>query len=160
MGQPLDCSDANVGVCVGREALAMAPPPTRVSAVSPCFCGYLTFFHWHFPPLSPPSHPFGSSICSQQQPSLWDCSTIPKLQLPATVPSRGPSVPVQGMYDCGKDCLSLIPFRLPQISWFTLSLKCFFSGSDSCPSVGIGPLLQFPHLLRAGSILLTLLFSP
>ena len=30
------------------------------------------------------------SICSQQQPSLWDCSTVPKLQLPAAVPSRAP----------------------------------------------------------------------
>ena len=26
----------------------------------------------------------------QQQPSPWDCSTIPKLQLPSAVPSRGP----------------------------------------------------------------------
>ena len=65
------------------------------------------------------------------------------------------------MYGCGKDCLILIPFRLPQISCFTLSLKCFSSDSDSCPAVGIGPLLQFPHLLRAGPVLLTLpFFSP
>ena len=28
------------------------------------------------------------SLCSQEQPLPWDCSTIPKLQLPATVPSR------------------------------------------------------------------------
>ena len=34
------------------------------------------------------------------------------------------------------------------------------SDSDNCPNVGIGPLLQFPHLLRAGPVLLTLLFSP
>ena len=33
------------------------------------------------------------------------------------------------MNDCGKDCLILIPFRLPQISCFPLSLKCFSSGS-------------------------------
>ena len=49
------------------------------------------------------------------------------------------------MYGYGKDCLILIPFRLPQISCFTLSLKCFSSASDSFPDVGIGPLLQFPH---------------
>ena len=54
--------------------------------------------------------------------------------------------------------LILIPFRLPQIGCFTLSLKFFSSHSDSCPNVGIGPLLQFPHLLRAGAVLLTLLF--
>ena len=64
------------------------------------------------------------------------------------------------MYGCSKDCLILIPFRLPQISCFTLSLKCFSSDSGNCPSVGIGPLLQFPHLPRAGPVLLTLLFSP
>ena len=43
----------------------------------------------------------------------------------------------------------LSPFRLPQISCFTLSLKCFSSDSDNCPDVGIGPLLQCPHPLRA-----------
>ena len=42
MGQPLYCSDANVGVCVGREALVMAPPPTRVSAVSPSMAAWLS----------------------------------------------------------------------------------------------------------------------
>ena len=55
---------------------------------------------------------------------------------------------------------SIIPLRLPQISCFTLSLKCFSSDSDSCPDVGIRPLLQFPHPLRAGPVLLTLLFFP
>ena len=44
--------------------------------------------------------------------------------------------PCRGMYGCGKDCLLLIPFRLPQISCFTLSLKCFSSDSDNCPNVG------------------------
>ena len=58
----------------------------------------------------------------------------------------------------GKDCLILIPFSLPQISCFTLSLKCFSSDSDNCPCMGMGPLLQFPHLPRAGPVLLTLLF--
>ena len=62
------------------------------------------------------------------------------------------------MYGCGKDCLILIPLRLPQISCFTLSLKYFSSDSDNCPDVGIGPLLQFPHPLRVGPVLLTCLF--
>ena len=35
----------------------------------------------------------------------------------------------------------LIPFRLLQITCFTLSLKCFSSDSDSCPDEGIRPLL-------------------
>ena len=69
-------------------------------------------------------------------------------------------VPVRGMYGCGKDCLLLIPFRLPQISCSTLSLKYFFSDSGSCPAVGIRPLLQFPHQPRVCPVLLTLLFFP
>ena len=54
----------------------------------------------------------------------------------------------------------LIPFRLPQVSCFTFSLKCFSSDSDHCSDVGIGPLLQFPHPPRAGAVLLTLVFLP
>ena len=149
-------------VCGGREAVEMAPNPTCDSAVSPCFHGYLAFLHRHFPPQSPPSHPLSLSLRSQQQPSPWDCSTIPNLQLPADGISQvsqessledsfqGIYMPVWGMYGGGKGCLILIPFRLPQISCFTLSLKCFSSDSDSCPAVGIRPLLRFPHLLRAG----------
>ena len=67
---------------------------------------------------------------------------------------------LSGVCMTGKDYLILILFRLPQITCFTLSLKCFFSDSDKCPNVGIRPLLQFPHLLRAVSVLLTLLFCP
>ena len=54
----------------------------------------------------------------------------------------------------------LIPFRLPQLSCFTLSLKCFSSDSDNCLYVGIGFLLQLPHPPRAGPVLLTLLIFP
>ena len=119
------------------------------SAVLPCFHGCPAFLHRNFPPQSPPSPPLNISLHSQQQPSAWDNSTISEL-----------CTPVRGMYGLGKDCLILIPFRLPQISCFTLSLKCFSSDSDNCPDVGIGPLLQFPYLLRAGPVLLILLFSP
>ena len=146
--------------CGGWEAMVMAPPPTHDSAVSSCFHGCPAFLHRHFPPQFPPSHPLYPSLCSQQQPSYWDFSTIPKLQLQAAVPSRGPAFPVQGMYGWDKDCLILIPFRLPQNNRFTLNLKCFSSDSDNCPDVGIGPLLQFPYLPMAGPFLLTLLFFP
>ena len=64
------------------------------------------------------------------------------------------------MYGCDKDYLILIPFKLPQINCFTLSLKCFSSESDNCPTVGNRPLLQFPYPPRKGPILQTLLFSP
>ena len=114
----------------GREAMVMAPPSMCDPAVSPCFHGCAAFFHRHFSPQSPPSHPLSLSLCSQQQPSPRDCSTIPKLQLSAVPPSRGLCIPIWGMYGCGKDCLSLILFRLPKISCLTLSLKCFSSDSD------------------------------
>ena len=112
--------------------------------------------HRNFPPQSLPSHSLDQSLCSQQQTSPGDCSIMPKLQLPAAAPS---SILLQGMYGYGKDCLILIPLRLPQISYFTLSLKYFSSDSDNCPN-WIGPLLQFPHLPRAGPVLLTLLCIP
>ena len=70
--------------CGERDTMVMAPPPTRDSAVSPCFHGCPAFLHRHFPARYPPSHPFDPSLCGQQQPSPWDCSTVPKLQLPAT----------------------------------------------------------------------------
>ena len=138
----------------------MAPCPMCDSAVSPWFHGCPAFLHRHFPPqslLSPPLHP---PFLSQQQPSPWDCSTIPKLQLPALGAIHGTNVPVQGMHGCGKNYLILIPFRLLQITCFTHILKCFSSDSDNCPDVGIRPLPQFPHPPRAGLVLLTLLFFP
>ena len=104
--------------CGESESMVMAPPPTCDSALSPCFHGCLDFLHQQFPLQSPPSHLLNPSHHSQQQPLPWDYSTIHKLQLPATVPST--SIPVQGTYGCSKDCLILIPFRLPQISCFTL----------------------------------------
>ena len=131
-----------------RETMVMAPPPTRDSAISPCFHDSLAFLHRHFLPQSPPTQPLDLSLLSQQQPLPWDCTTIPKLQPPAAAPSRRPaSLSGVCLYGRGKDCLILIPFRLPQISCFTYCLKCSSSDSDNCPDVGIGPLLQFPHRL-------------
>ena len=84
--------------------------------------------HRHCPPQSPPSPPLDPPPQGQQQPSSWDRSTIPQLR-----------DPVRGVYGCSQDCVMLIPFRLPQISCFTLSLKRFSSDSDNCPDVGIRP---------------------
>ena len=69
--------------CGEREAMVMAPTLTHDSAVSPYIHGSPAFLHWHFPSQSSPSHPLNPSLCSQQQPSPWDHSTLPKLQLPA-----------------------------------------------------------------------------
>ena len=64
------------------------------------------------------------------------------------------------MYGCNKDCLILIPFKLPQISYFTLSLKCFSSHSENCPDVGIGPLLVSPPTKGESNPTNTLAFPP
>ena len=154
MGQPLYCSAAGAGEW--GEAMVVALLPMRDSAVLPCFQGCLAFLHRHFPPQSPPSITL-SVVNSSPRPWIAPQSLNSSSQ-PSTF--QGTCVPVQDMYGSGKDCIILLPFRLPQISWFTLSLKSFSSDSDSCPNVGIGPLLQFPHPLRAGPVLLTLLFSP
>ena len=90
MGQPLYSSAADAGAWGGREAMVMAPSPIRDSAVSPCFHGCLAFLHRYFTPQSPPSGSLSLSLQRQQQPSPWNCSTIPKLQLPAAVHSREP----------------------------------------------------------------------
>ena len=96
------------------------------------------------------------SLCSQPHPLPWIPShSLNSSSQPLHLP--GALIPVRGMYGCGKDCLIPFPLRLPQISCFTLSLKCFSSDSDNCPDVGIGPLLRFPHPLRAGPVILTLL---
>ena len=126
--------------------MVIAPPP---------------FLHRHFPQQSPPSRPLCPHlrVNSSPRPRIAPQS-LNSSSLVLCCTFQGLYIPVPGMYGCGKDCLILIPFRLPQISYFTLSLKCFSFDSDICPNVGIGPLLQFPHLLRAGTVLLTLLFFP
>ena len=115
-----------------------------------------SFFHRHFPSQSPPSPPSTRLSAVNSSPHLHTPQTLP----PSPCTFQGTLVSVPSMYDCGKDCLILIPFRLPQISCFTLSLKCFSSDSDCCLDVGIGPLPQSPHPLRVGPVLLTLLFFP
>ena len=143
MGQPLYCSAAVAGMWMEREAMVMAPPPTCDSAVSPCFHGCQAFLHRHFPPRSPPSPLLNLSLHSTVPLAL---GLLHNLETPA--PShcafQGTCIPVQDMYGCGKDYLIVLPFRLPQSSCFTLSLKCFSSNSDKCLDVEIGPLLQFP----------------
>ena len=53
------------------------------------------------------------------------------------------------MYGCSKDCLRLTPFRMPQISYFTLSFKCFSSKT-------IAPLWEsdpcFSHPTHCGQV--------
>ena len=108
-----------------------------------------------------------SSLTSPRSVSLQSTAALalgslhtPQTLAPSPCAFQGTLIPVRGMYICSKDCLILVPLRLPWISCFPLRLKCFSSDSDNYPDVGIGPLLQFPHPPRAGPVLLTLLFSP
>ena len=155
MGQTFYCSAACFGMWE-RKAMVMAPPLTCDSEVWPCFHGCLAFLHRQFLPQSPP---LDLPLCSQQQPSPWDCSTIPKLQLPEATPSRGSTF------------LSRVCTAVARTVWFSFRLGCHRPAvalaalnvspdSDNCPDVGVRPLHQFSHLLRAGPVLLTLLFFP
>ena len=53
-----------------------------------------------------------------------------------------------------------IPFKLPQISCFTLSLKCFSSDSDNCPDVGTWPVSVLPPTEGRSSPTNTPVFPP
>ena len=145
---------------VGREAMVMAPPTMCDSAVLPHFCGCLGFLHRHFSPQSPPSHPLDPSLHSQQHSHPGIAPQFLKLQLPATASSRGPA------------SLSGVCMAVARTIWFSFHLGCHRSAvslsvlnispltQDSCPDLGLWPLLQFPHPLRAGPVLPTLLFVP
>ena len=66
-------------------------------------------------PQSPPSHPLDPSLCSQQKPLPWGCSTIPKLQLITITPSRGPAF------------LSRVCMAASRTVWFSFHLGCYRS---------------------------------
>ena len=99
-------------------------------------------------------------LSSQQQRSSRDCSTIPKLQLPATAPSRGP-VSLSGVCMAVARTLG-ISFHLGRhrsaVSLSILTVSPLTQ--DNCPDVGMGPLLPFPYPQGTSPVLLTLLFFP
>ena len=144
MGQPLYCSASDAGAWGEREAMVMASPSTCDSAVSPCFHGCLAFLHRHFPPQSPPSHPLGSISPQSTAPLALGLLHNPQTPARSRCAFQGTFIPAWGVYGCGKDCLILVLFRLPQISCFTLSLKCFSCDSDSCPMWGSDPCFSSP----------------
>ena len=126
MGQPLYCLVVDAGV-QAEWGYSDGSVPSLDSAVSACFHGCLAFLHRHFPPQSPPSHPLSPSLCSQQQPSPWDCSTNPKFQLPATAAFRGP------VFFSG---LSMAEART---LWFSFRLGCHGS-AVSLSALNVSPL--------------------
>ena len=113
------------------------------SAVLPCFQGCPAFLHRHFAPQSPPriTSTCLSAVNSSPHPGIAPQSLNSSSQL---LHLPGDWHPCRGMYGCGKDCLILFPFRLPQISCFTLSLKCLSSNSDVALIWGSDPCLSSP----------------
>ena len=84
-----------------------------------------------------------------------------KLKLLVAAPSRGNCVPVWAMYGCGRDYVILIPFRLPQISYFTFKVKCFSTLTQTIVPMWIGPLASVPPLAKGrSSPTNTLVFPP
>ena len=157
MVQPLYCSAADAGLWGERGYGDVSTLYVWLSCIA--------LLPWlpSFPPQAFPitiSFFTSSRFISTQStaPLTLGLLYTPQIPAPSHCTFQGTLVPVQAMYGCVKDCLILIPFRLPQISCFTLSLKCFSSDSDNCPHVGIGSLLQFPNPPRAGPVLLTLVF--
>ena len=144
--------------CQVREDMVRTLPPTCDSAVLPCVHGSLAFLHRHIPPQSP-SHPLHPSLHSRQQPSPCNCSTIPKLQLPATAPSRGPA------------SLSGVYMAAARTVWFSFHLGCHRSAvslsalnvspltQTVAPVWGLDPCFSSP-LPWAGPVPLTVLFFP
>ena len=151
-GQPLYCPAADAGVW-GERGYGDGSTPTRDSAVLPA-----SMAAWLYSPALP-THPFSLSLRSQQQPSPWGCSTVPKLQLPAAAPSRGPVF------------LSGVCVAAARTVWFSFRLGSHRS-AVSPSAFNVSPLTQtiapmwgldpcFSSLQpRAGPFLLTLLFPP
>ena len=129
----------------------MAPPPTHDCSIA--------LLPW-LPGFPPQAFPTTISALTSPQ-SISPQSTASLNSSCSHCPFQETQVPAQHMYGCSQDCLSLIPFRLPQISCFTLSLKCFFSDSDSCPPVGIRPPASVPLPTKGrSSPTNTLVFPP
>ena len=125
MGQPLYCSAANAGMWAERGC-GDGPIPSHDSAVLPCFYGCPNFLHRYFPPQS---HPLNVAVLSQQQPSLWNCSMIPKLWLPSTAPSREPV------------SLSGVCMAAARTVWFSFHLGSHRSAM-SLPALNVSHLTQ------------------
>ena len=105
------------------------------------FPQWLVFLHRLFPPQSPPL-PSGCLPTVNRNPH-------PGIALQSL---RSSSQPLCLLGDLSGVCMAaarivcaiLIPFRLSQISCFTLSIKCFSSDPKSCPVWGSDPCFGSP----------------
>ena len=127
MGQPLYCSAVDTGMWEDR-GYGEGPAPMNESSTA--------LLPWlpSFPPQAfcttiSSLTSLDLSLHSQQQPFPWDCSTIPKFQLLATTPSRGPV------------SLSGVCMATERTVWFSFHLGCHRS-AVSLPALNVSPLTQ------------------
>ena len=140
MGQPLYCSAASAGMWGERGYGDGSTSYTCLSSIP--------LLPW-LPSFPPQAFPIKiSSLTSPRSvlPQSTAAITLELLHNPSAPASsccalQGTCFPVRGMYGCGKDCLILIPFRLPQISCFTLSLKLT---QTIAPLTGLDPYFRSP----------------
>ena len=157
MGQPLCCSSANASMWGERlwwwlHALCVTQQYHCASMAAQLSSTGISH-HKLFPHLP--------SICLSTVNSSPHPGIAPQFLNSSSQPLHLPGdLHPCSVYECLWQGLILISFRLPQISCFTLSLKCFSSDSDNCPDMEIWPLLQFPQWPRAGPVLITFLFFP
>ena len=120
----------------------------------------LVFLRRHFSPPSPLWHSLGHLLAVSNRPHLWMAPQFLQSNFQPLCLLGDPHTFTGYVWLWQGLSVILTPFRLPQINCFTFSLKCFSSEQNSCLDIGIGPLLQLPHLLRADPVTLALLFSP
>ena len=130
MGQPLYCSAVDAGIWGDRGCGDGSTPYVWLSSIA--------LLPWlpAFPPLAFPTTISSltspnPSLHSQQQPLPWNCSTIPKLQLPAAAPSSEPSF------------LSRICMAPAKTVWFPFYLG-YHRSAVSLSALNVSPLTQLP----------------
>ena len=80
------------------------------------------------------------------------------LQLPPAVSSRGLISLFVVCIAVARTAWLSFHFGYHRLAASLSALKCFSFDPDNCPSVGIRSLLHFPHVSRAGPVLITLHF--
>lgn len=152
MGQVLKgpvCS--TVPAPVGEErGYSDGPTPMHDLAVSHYLYGCLVFLHRPFPPCT--SH---SCLLTGCVPEVNNRLTLglfhnPYAPAPSCSAFLGTQVPV---HMAATEIVSLISFRLLQISCFTQPQMFLVCPKLMPPYVGIGPCFSFPHPPRVHSVL-------
>ena len=125
-GKPLYCSVASAGMLEERwwwlHSLQVTQQYCSFSLAAWLSSTGISY-HNHLP------HIPSTCLHSQHPPLLWDCSTIPKLQLPTSVPSRGPVSP------------SRVCMAVARTVWFSFHLGCYRS-AVSLSALNVCPLTQ------------------